>query len=47
MVRPVLVVLVGGAWDDSPPRPPLAPPVHSSTRFLLGAAFFEAVAWAI
>jgi hypothetical protein len=47
MLRPVLVILGGGAGGDSSPSTPLAPPVHLSTRFLLGACFFEAVAWVI
>jgi hypothetical protein len=47
MLRPVLVILGGGAGGDSSPSTPLAPPVHLSTRFLLGACFFEVVAWVI
>jgi hypothetical protein len=44
MLRPVLVTLGGGADRDSSPFTPLAPPVHLSTRFLLGACFLEVVA---
>jgi hypothetical protein len=43
MLRPLLVVLGGGAWDDSSPWPPLAPPVHLFTRLFLKAVSFEAV----
>jgi hypothetical protein len=41
MLRPLLVILGGGAWDDSLLTTPLPPAVHPSTRFLLGAGFFR------
>jgi hypothetical protein len=44
MLRPVLVTLGGGAGGSSSLFTPLAPAVHLSTRFLLGAFLFEAVA---
>jgi hypothetical protein len=47
MLRPVLVTLGGGAGGASSLFTPLAPVVHLSTRFLLGACFFEVVSWAI
>jgi hypothetical protein len=43
MLRPHLVILGDGAWDDSSPTTPLPPEVHPSTRFLLGAGFFKVV----
>jgi hypothetical protein len=47
MLRPVLVTFDGGAGGDSSPFTPLAPPVHLSTRFLLGTCFFEVIAWVV
>jgi hypothetical protein len=44
ILRPVLVTLGGGTWGASSLFTPLAPVVHLSTRFLLGAFLFEAVA---
>jgi hypothetical protein len=44
MLRPVLVTLGGGADRDSSLFNPLAPPVHLSTRILLGACFVEVIA---
>jgi hypothetical protein len=43
ILRPILVILGGGAGGDFSPATPLASPVHLSTRFLLGACFFEIV----
>jgi hypothetical protein len=43
MLLPLLVVLDSSGWDDSLPSTLLLPVVHSSTRFLLGADFFEIV----
>jgi hypothetical protein len=47
MLRPVLVTLGGGAGGDSSLFTPLAPLVHASTRFHLGACFFEAIVGAL
>jgi hypothetical protein len=43
MLRPVLVILGGGADGDSSQFTSLARPVHLSTRFLLGARFLEVI----